>query len=240
MHPDFGSDILKYFERLKATIDRISRAEVNHFLGLLLDALEEGRTVFTMGNGGSAATASHYAADFNKGLSYGKARRFRFMCLSDNVPTLTAYANDVAYDEVFVEQLRNFLQPGDLVIAISGSGNSRNILKAIEYANGRGCSHRRPDRLRRGRAQADCAARRPRPDSRHAGHRRPPHGARPPRLRRAGARSPGGCPWLSVTTPRTGPRPRARASSPGPRSSSCGPAPAARPRSTPSSISMAR
>jgi len=138
MHPDFGSDILKYFERLKATIDRISRAEVNHFLGLLLDALEEGRTVFTMGNGGSAATASHYAADFNKGLSYGKARRFRFMCLSDKVPTLTAYANDVAYDEVFVEQLRNFLQPGDLVIAISGSGNSRNILKAIEYANGEG------------------------------------------------------------------------------------------------------
>jgi len=91
-----------------------------------------------MGNGGSAATASHYAADFNKGLSYGKARRFRFLCLSDNVPTLTAYANDVAYEEVFVEQLRNFLQPGDLVIAISGSGNSRNILKAIEYANGEG------------------------------------------------------------------------------------------------------
>jgi D-sedoheptulose 7-phosphate isomerase len=138
MHPDFDPDILKYFERLKATIDRISRAEVNHFLGLLLDALEENRTVFTMGNGGSAATASHYAADFNKGLSYGKARRFRFMCLSDNVPTLTAYANDFAYEEVFVEQLRNFLQPADLVIAISGSGNSRNILKAIEYANGRG------------------------------------------------------------------------------------------------------
>jgi len=138
MHPDFGPDILKYFERLKATIDRISREEVNHLLGLLLDALEQGRTVFTMGNGGSAATASHYAADFNKGLSYGKARRFRFMCLSDNIPTLTAYANDVAYEEVFVEQLRNFLQPGDLVIAISGSGNSRNILKAVEYANGRG------------------------------------------------------------------------------------------------------
>jgi D-sedoheptulose 7-phosphate isomerase len=88
-----------------------------------------------MGNGGSAATASHYAADFNKGLSYGKARRFRFICLSDNVPTLTAYANDVAYDEAFVEQLRNFLEPGDLVVAISGSGNSRNVLKAIEYAN---------------------------------------------------------------------------------------------------------
>jgi D-sedoheptulose 7-phosphate isomerase len=138
MHPDFVPDISRYFDRLKETIDRISREEVNRFLGLLLDALEQGRTVFIMGNGGSAATASHFAADFNKGLSYRKARRFRFICLSDNVPTLTAYANDVSYDEVFVEQLRNFLAPGDLVIAISGSGNSRNVLKAVEYANGEG------------------------------------------------------------------------------------------------------
>ncbi|MGA2547166.1 MAG: SIS domain-containing protein [Rectinemataceae bacterium] len=135
MRPDFVQEISAYFDRIKATVDRVSREEVNCLLGLLLDALEGGRTVFTMGNGGSASTASHYAADFNKGLSYGKARRFRFICLSDNVPTLTAYANDVAYDEVFVEQLRNFLEPGDLVIAISGSGNSRNVLKAIEYAN---------------------------------------------------------------------------------------------------------
>ena len=138
MHPDFVPDISEYFERLKATLDRVSRAEVNRFLGLLLDALEQGRTVFIMGNGGSAATASHFAADFNKGLSYGKARRFRFICLSDNVPTLTAYANDVSYEEVFVEQLRNFMTRGDLVIGISGSGNSANVLKAIEYANGEG------------------------------------------------------------------------------------------------------
>jgi D-sedoheptulose 7-phosphate isomerase len=135
MRPDFTPEISAYFDRIKTTIDRVSREEVNRLLGLFLDALEKGRTVFMMGNGGSAATASHYAADFNKGLSYGKARRFRFLCLSDNVPTLTAYANDVAYDEMFVEQLRNFLEPGDLVVAISGSGNSRNVLKAIEYAN---------------------------------------------------------------------------------------------------------
>ena len=135
MRPDFIPDISAYFDKLKATIDLISREEVSNFIGLLIDALEGGRTVFTMGNGGSAATASHYAADFNKGLSYGKARRFRFICLSDNTATLTAYANDVAYEEAFVEQLRNFLEPGDLVIAISGSGNSRNVLKAVEYAN---------------------------------------------------------------------------------------------------------
>jgi len=138
MHPDFTSDISRYFEKLKSTIDLISREEVNTFLGLLLDALEARKTVFMIGNGGSAATASHYAADFNKGLSLGKARRFRFMCLSDNIPVLTAYANDVDYEEVFVEQLRNFLEPGDLVVALSGSGNSRNVIKAIEYANASG------------------------------------------------------------------------------------------------------
>jgi D-sedoheptulose 7-phosphate isomerase len=135
MRPDFVPQISEYFDRLKATIDLVSRDEVNKLLALLLDALEGGKTVFTLGNGGSASTASHYAADFNKGLSYGKARRFRFICLSDNTATLTAYANDVAYEEAFVEQLRNFLEPGDLVIAISGSGNSRNLLKAVEYAN---------------------------------------------------------------------------------------------------------
>ena len=138
MHHDFTADISKYLERLKSTIDLVSRDEVNDFLGLLLDALEAKRTVFTLGNGGSAATASHYASDFNKGLSLGKAKRFRFICLSDNIPTLTAYANDIAYEEVFVEQLRNFLEPGDLVIALSGSGNSRNVLKAVEFANSSG------------------------------------------------------------------------------------------------------
>jgi D-sedoheptulose 7-phosphate isomerase len=138
MHPDFTPDIERYFSRLKSTLDRISRQELNDFLHLLLDALEGGKTVFMLGNGGSASTASHFAADFNKGLSLGKARRFRFMCLSDNLPTLTAYANDLSYDVVFVEQLRNFLEPGDLVVAISGSGNSRNVLKAIEFANAEG------------------------------------------------------------------------------------------------------
>ena len=138
MRPDFVPEISAYFNKLKATIDLVSREEVNTLIGLLLDALEGGKTVFTMGNGGSAATASHYAADFNKGLSYGKARRFRFICLADNTATLTAYANDVAYEEVFVEQLRNFLEPGDLVIGISGSGNSRNVLKAVDHANGAG------------------------------------------------------------------------------------------------------
>lgn len=138
MKRDFTGPLEAYIDRLKSTLDKISREEINDFLNLLVDALEAGRTVFTLGNGGSAATASHMAVDFNKGLSWGKARRFRFLCLSDNLPTLTAYANDVSYEDVFVEPLKNFLEPGDLVIAISGSGNSRNVIKAVEYANAHG------------------------------------------------------------------------------------------------------
>jgi D-sedoheptulose 7-phosphate isomerase len=132
---DFTSRINEYFSRLKTVLDRISRSELNAFMGLLLDALESGARIYIMGNGGSAATASHFAADFNKGLSYRKSRRFRMICLNDNIPMLTAYANDVSYDDVFVEPLRNFLEPNDLVVAISGSGKSRNVLNAIAYAN---------------------------------------------------------------------------------------------------------
>jgi D-sedoheptulose 7-phosphate isomerase len=135
MRKDFSYEIEQYFSILKSTMDSISRTELSEFLNILLDALEREARIYIMGNGGSGATASHFAADFNKGLSYGKARRFRMICLNDNIPTLTAYANDVGYEDIFVEPLRNFLESGDVVIAISGSGNSRNVLKAVEYAN---------------------------------------------------------------------------------------------------------
>jgi D-sedoheptulose 7-phosphate isomerase len=135
MKGQFRSDIDAYFEKLKHTLDIISRDELDKFLALLLDALDRSCNVFIMGNGGSSSTASHFVADFNKGLSLGRKKRFRFICLADNTATITAYANDLSYDDIFVEQLRNFLEPGDLVIAISGSGNSKNIIKAVEYAN---------------------------------------------------------------------------------------------------------
>ncbi len=140
MPVDFSQDIDRYFSRLKSTLDLVSRKELSDFMSLLLEALEGGKRIYIMGNGGSAATASHYVCDFNKGLSYGKARRFRFICLNDNFPTTMAYANDLSYELVFVEQLRNFLEPGDLVIGISGSGNSPNILKAVEYAGSVGAT----------------------------------------------------------------------------------------------------
>lgn len=88
-----------------------------------------------MGNGGSGSNASHFVGDLNKGFSYGREKRFRAICLNDNQAALTAYSNDVSYEDAFVELLRNFLRPGDVVVGISGSGNSPNILKAIAYAN---------------------------------------------------------------------------------------------------------
>lgn len=138
MDRDYRNDIENYFGKLKSILDKISRDELNGFLNLLVDALESGSRIYVMGNGGSAATASHFVADFNKGLSFGKMRRFKFFCLNDNTATMMAYANDVSYEDVFVEQLKNFLEPKDLVIGISGSGNSRNVIKAIEYANAAG------------------------------------------------------------------------------------------------------
>lgn len=134
MKYDFSADIAAYLSRLQETINRLDREEINTFINALLDARDNDRQIFIMGNGGSAATASHFCCDFNKGSSYGYSKRFKFICLNDNVPGMMAYANDVSYDDIFVEQLKNFFNPGDYVIGISGSGNSRNVLKAVEYA----------------------------------------------------------------------------------------------------------
>lgn len=135
---NYTNDISAYFNRLKETIDKINVDDLNQVMNVLEQAREEGRQVFVMGNGGSAATASHYVCDFNKGISYGKEKMYKMICLNDNVPTMMAYANDIAYDEVFVGPLRNFFQPGDVVIGISGSGNSGNVVKALEWATAHG------------------------------------------------------------------------------------------------------
>ncbi len=129
-----------YLAQAKEAIDAIDVASVERVVGMMLDAHERRRNIFVFGNGGSAAAASHFACDINKGLSKGLAHRFRMVCLNDNVPTMLAYANDMSYEDVFVEQLRNFLQPGDLAIGFSGSGNSPNVLKAIAYAREQGAA----------------------------------------------------------------------------------------------------
>ncbi len=128
-----------YMAELRKTIETVDLALVSQAIKWFEEARDGGRHIFVCGNGGSAATASHLATDLVKGASYGCASRFRILALTDSMPTLTAYANDVHYDCVFVEQLRNFAAPGDLVVGISGSGNSPNVLRAIEYGNSAGC-----------------------------------------------------------------------------------------------------
>src|SRR5450631_4852717 len=127
----YKADVLK-------AIETIDLEKVGTAIGIFAQAREQGRRIFVCGNGGSASTASHFVCDMVKGASFHRDKRFRIMALTDSLPTITAYANDVGYDSVFVEQLKNFAEPGDVVMAISGSGNSPNVLRAVEYANASG------------------------------------------------------------------------------------------------------
>ncbi len=128
-----------YRTELQKTIELIDSAKVETAIEWFREAREKNNTIFTAGNGGSASTASHFACDIVKGASYQRDSRFRIMALTDSLATLTAYSNDVSYDAVFEQQLRNFARPGDIFMAISGSGNSPNVLRAMEYANEAGC-----------------------------------------------------------------------------------------------------
>ncbi len=129
----------QYKAQLLDTIQALDTDKIQQAIGVLAKARDEGRRIFTCGNGGSASAASHFATDMVKGASFGRDKRFRIMALTDSLPTITAYSNDVCYECVFVEQLKNFAERGDVVIAISGSGNSPNVLQAIEYAKSIGC-----------------------------------------------------------------------------------------------------
>jgi len=127
-----------YFADLKNTLDKIDLGILEKINTILYRALLEKKQVFTMGNGGSGSTASHFVCDLNKGVCYGQQNKFKAICLNDNIPTLLAYANDVSYTDIFSEPLKNLMQKGDIVIGFSGSGNSENIIKAIEYAKQNG------------------------------------------------------------------------------------------------------
>lgn len=128
-----------YKEQLLEAIQSIDVEPVGRAIEVLAQARENNRRIFVCGNGGSASTASHFATDLVKGASYGRTSRFRILALTDSLPTITAYSNDVSYECVFVEQLKNFAEPGDVLIAISSSGNSPNVLRAVEYGNSVGC-----------------------------------------------------------------------------------------------------
>jgi D-sedoheptulose 7-phosphate isomerase len=129
----------RYRENLLQTIQTIDDAKVDQAIQWFRDARDMGKAIFVAGNGGSAATASHFVCDMIKGASLGKPSRFRIQALHDSMPTLTAYANDLHYQEAAVEQMRNFAGAGDIYMAISGSGNSPNVIRAMEYANSLGC-----------------------------------------------------------------------------------------------------
>ena len=135
---DYKADIMEYLEREIETIRELDVEEINRALNLLQTAFENENTVYIFGNGGSASTASHYQNDFNKGISEHTEKKFRFQCLNDNIATVMAIANDIGYEEIFRFQLKGRLQPGDVIVAISGSGNSANVLNAVEYAKSHG------------------------------------------------------------------------------------------------------
>ena len=127
-----------YLSRLKEAIDSINTDQVDEIVEILDKARNEERQVFVVGNGGSAAVSSHFFTDMAKGAYNESRKNFKIMSLCDNVPIITALANDYSVDDIFVGQLRVYFQPGDVVFAISSSGNSPNVIKAVEYANKNG------------------------------------------------------------------------------------------------------
>src|SRR3954449_5096946 len=128
-----------YKAQLLRALDSIDLNAVSRAAEILKKARDNNRYIFTCGNGGSASTASHFVTDMVKGASYNRDSRFRIMALTVSMPTITTYSSDVYYVCVFTEQLKNFAERGDVFIAISGSGNSPNVVSAMEYANSAGC-----------------------------------------------------------------------------------------------------
>ncbi len=127
-------NIKRYQSNLIKTIKNIKIEDIEKIARAFIEARDNGKTIYTIGNGGSGSTASHMVCDITKGCSFNKNKRYKMFCLNDNIPTILAYSNDVSYDVVFEEQLKNVLQKGDVVLAISGSGNSKNIIRAVNYA----------------------------------------------------------------------------------------------------------
>ena len=132
------SSIENYIDTLSKTLERMDKGPIDAAIDSLIKAYESESTVYIFGNGGSGATAAHIVCDFNKGISMHFDKKFNFVCLNDNVAIMLAIANDCGYENVFQMQLEGRLKKEDIVIAISGSGNSKNVLKAVDYANSLG------------------------------------------------------------------------------------------------------
>ncbi len=133
-------DVPSYLEELSGTIQKLPLPAIDRLVRVLLQAYETGQTIFLFGNGGSAALASHMACDLGKGTAPAAGKRLRAIALTDNVALITAWANDTRYENIFGEQLENLLQPGDVALAISASGNSPNIVAALSFARQAGAT----------------------------------------------------------------------------------------------------
>lgn len=130
--------IREYLSEVQEVLERIPVDDISRVIDALILAYLQDAQIFIMGNGGSAATASHFANDLNKAASSGGSKRFRAIALTDNVPLLTAWGNDLSYGDIFVEQLKNLYRDSAVVIGISGSGNSENVLRALRFAKSQG------------------------------------------------------------------------------------------------------
>lgn len=124
-----------YFDRLKRTIDALDRTAIASVIDVIRKGWQDGNQFIAFGNGGSGLAALHYVHDWNKGITDATGVPFRGRTLNDNIGLITAFGNDVSYDDIFSEQLKSAMQPGDVIMGISGSGNSENVLRAIRYAN---------------------------------------------------------------------------------------------------------
>ena len=129
-----------YRAELIRHVEAINPEQVMQLVAALVAAWQQDKQVFVLGNGGSAATANHFACDFGKNAVQAGKRRFRMLSLSSNVEAITALGNDIGFDEIFSQQLMNLLNPGDVVLAISASGNSPDVIKAVNYAKERGAT----------------------------------------------------------------------------------------------------
>lgn len=134
----FSKDYLREIKQILDLMEENLINELDKLATIFINARDNKNTIFIMGNGGSASTASHFAGDLSKGTIVEGQSRFKAIALTDNIPNILAWANDSSYEDIFVEQLKNLMEPGDIVIGISGSGNSMNVIKAIDYANKKG------------------------------------------------------------------------------------------------------
>jgi D-sedoheptulose 7-phosphate isomerase len=130
--------IKNYFDDLIKVLSQINPQDVEKVVDCIFEAYQNDKQIFIMGNGGSASTASHFACDLGKGTIVDNKKRLRVISLNDNMAIITAFANDYGYDDIFAEQLKNLVNANDIVIGISASGNSANVIKGVEYAKTKG------------------------------------------------------------------------------------------------------